>query len=277
MHRLVNKLKQEAYTKIFVTRPKPQNIKLQKQLTDYFAVNGASFPVASLPLIEIVPHGEQFEALEVHEALTQTDWVSFVSPNAFMMTHQLFKKHELLWPSHLKIAVVGGGTESSILQSGLVFQQIVKPLESGSWDSEGLWDALVKVQPQWNDLKVVMIHGDGGRNFLAEKLLDCGAKIHEFSVYRRDCLSLDDPAWQQVDVNESSIWVFNSSQAAEFLSQGLQELDINPLFLKKQLAIVSHPRILENVLKLGFTKTKLIEPGDENLMKELLYIIRTAL
>ena len=274
---MVNKLKQEAYTKIFVTRPRPQNIKLQKQLIDYFAVNGAGFPVVSLPLIEIVPHGELFEANAIHQALTQTDWVNFVSPNAFMMTYQLLKKYDLVWPCHLKIAVVGGGTESSILQSGLAFQQTVKPLESGSWDSEGLWDALTKAQPQWNDVKVVMIHGDGGRNFLAEKFADCGAKIQEFSVYRRDCLSLDDPAWQEFDANESSIWVFNSSQAAEFLIQGLQKLDINPLFLKKQLAIVSHPRILENVLKLGFTETKLIDPGDENLMKELLHIIKTAL
>ena len=274
---MVNKLKQEAYTKIFVTRPKPQNDKLQKQLIDYFEANGVRFPVVSLPLIEIVPHGELFEANAIHQALTQTDWVNFVSPNAFMMTYQLLKKYDLVWPCHLKIAVVGGGTESSILQSGLAFQQIVKPLETGSWDSEGLWEALTKAQPQWHGVKVVMIHGDGGRNFLAEKLADFGAQIQEFSVYRRECLSLGDSAWHQVHADESAIWVFNSSQAVEFLMQGLQGLGINPLFLKNQLAIVSHSRILESVLRLGFTKTKMIEPGDENLMKELLHIIKTAL
>ena len=43
------------------------------------------------------------------------------------------------------------------------------------------------------------------------------------------------------------------------------------------MAIVSHHRILEKIHQIGFVNTKFIEPGDENLMKELLHIFKTAL
>jgi uroporphyrinogen-III synthase len=274
---LENKLKQVPFTKIFVTRPQKQNVKLQKQLLEYLGENGINVPVVSLPLIEIVPQVSPNHALTVQQALQQTDWVSFVSPNAFLMTYQLLKQYDLSWPTHLKIAVVGGGTESSILDSGIEFQEIVKPNDASSWDSEGLWQSLEKAQANWNGIKMVMIHGDGGRNFLAEKLALSGAVIQEFSVYRRECLSIHDLAWQQINPDEHSIWVFNSSQAADFLLQGLNQLAIAPGFLRNQMAIVSHSRILEKIQQIGFIDTKFIEPGDENLMKELSHIFETAL
>ena len=272
-----DKVNHVSFTKIVVTRPQKQNVKLQKQLLEFLREHGIETPVVSLPLIEIVPQSSPNHAFAIYEALNRTDWISFVSPNAFLMTHQLLKQHNFSWPTHLKIAVVGGGTEARILESGIAFEKMVKPHDTSSWDSEGRWHALEEVQANWNGVKMVMIHGDGGRNFLAEKLADSGAVIQEFSVYRRECLSIQDSAWQQINPNEQSVWVFNSSQAADFLLQGLQQLTINPQFLKNQMAIVSHHRILEKIHQIGFVNTKFIEPGDENLMKELLHIFKTAL
>jgi uroporphyrinogen-III synthase len=112
------------FTKIIITRPQKQNLKLQKRLAEIFLANQIDIPVISLPLIEIVPIHQEGLAESIHGALLQAKWVSFVSPNAFLMCDQLFKKYDLKWPSHLHIAVVGGGSEQSIIDSGISFRRL---------------------------------------------------------------------------------------------------------------------------------------------------------
>jgi len=265
------------FTKIIITRPQKQNLKLQKRLAEIFLAHQIDVPVVSLPLIEIVPIDQEGLADSVQRALLQAKWVSFVSPNAFLMCDQLFKKHDLKWPNHLHIAVVGGGSEQSIIDSGVSFKEIVKPADSTAWDSEGLWQALQNTQTDWKDCRMVMIHGEGGRNFLLEHLKQAGAHIEEFSVYQRQALSLDHPAWKLVNPTQTSLWVFNSSQAGDFLATRLLELGIDSQFLIHDKAIVSHPRILAKVEQLGFGSVDMIEPGDEELIKTLLHLYKTAL
>ncbi|BDW10510.1 hypothetical protein PSHI8_05920 [Polynucleobacter sp. SHI8] len=265
------------FAKILITRPHAQNIKLQKRLSEIFLEHQIEVPIISLPLIEIVPVDQEGLAQAMHRALLQAKWVSFVSPNAFLMSDQLLKKHDLKWPCHLHVAVVGGGSEKSIRDAGISFQEIVKPTDSGAWDSEGLWQALQNTQADWKDCRMVMIHGEGGRNFLAEHLTEAGAHIEEFAVYQRQALSLDHPAWKLVDPKQSSLWVFNSSQAGDFLATRLPELGIDPSFLSHDKAIVSHPRIGAKMQQLGLGSVDMIEPGDEELIKTLLHLCKTAL
>jgi uroporphyrinogen-III synthase len=265
------------YSRVIITRPRQQNSKLQKRLTQMFLEHAITLPIVSMPLLEIVPIGEKDLAQAIHRALTQTQWVSFVSPNAFWITDQLLKQHHLPWPVHLKIAVVGGGSERSIVESGLEFVQIVKPQDTTAWDSEGLWEALQLAQAQWQGVRMVMIHGEGGRNFLAEHLLQAGAQIEEFAVYRRQGLATDDPAWGHINTKQASLWVFNSSQAGQALQAGLKALGISTEFLQHETAIVSHPRIAAKIQEIGFGHVQMIAPGDEELMKTLLQNCKTAL
>ena len=265
------------FTKIIITRPQKQNLKLQKRLSEIFVEHQIDVPVISLPLIEIVPIDQEGLAESIHRALLQAKWVSFVSPNAFLMCDQLLKKHNLKWPSHLHVAVVGGGSEKSIVDAGISFQQIVKPTDASAWDSEGLWQALQQAQADWQDCRMVMIHGEGGRNFLLEHLTEAGAHIEEFSVYQRQALSLEHPAWKLLDPTQISLWVFNSSQAGDFLGIRLPELGIDSSFLRHDKAIVSHPRIGAKMQQLGFGSVDMIEPGDEELIKTLLHLCKTAL
>ena len=270
-------MKKLPFTRVVITRPQIQSQKLSKRLTHVFLEQGLNLPVIPLPLLEIVPIDSQELASALHYALDQTEWVSFVSPNAFLMSDQLLKKFGWTWPKHLSIAVVGGGSEQSILDSGIEYAQIIKPQDTGSWDSEGLWEALCIAQPMWSNRRMVMIHGEGGRNFLSEHLKDAGAVIDEFAVYRRQGLSKDDPSWKSIDPKEHAIWVFNSSQAGEVLIKRLRELEIVEQFLQNETAIVSHPRILEKIQEIGFGEVLMIEPGDDQLIKTLLHILKTAL
>jgi uroporphyrinogen-III synthase len=270
-------MKKLPFTRVVITRPKVQNQKLNNRLTKVFLEQGVALPIIALPLLEIVPIDSQELASALHLALDQTEWVSFVSPNAFLMCDQLLKKFGWTWPKHLSIAVVGGGSEQSILDSGIEYAQIIKPQDTGSWDSEGLWEALLVAQPEWTNRRMVMIHGEGGRNFLSEHLKDAGAVIEEFAVYRRQGLSKEDIAWKSIDPTEHGIWVFNSSQAGDVLIKRLRELEIVEQFLQHETAIVSHPRILEKIQEIGFGEVLMIEPGDDQLIKTMLHIFKRPL
>jgi len=61
------------------------------------------------------------------------------------------------------------------------------------------------------------------------------------------------------------------------LIKRLRELEIAEQFLQNETAIVSHPRILEKIQEIGFGDVLMIEPGDEQLIKTLLPILKTAL
>lgn len=270
-------MKETIFSQVIITRPQAQNAKLQERLRQIFLEQRISVPVQSLPLLEIVPILQEDLAKAVQRALTQTQWVSFVSPNAFWMTAQLLEKYTLPWPQHLKIAVVGDGSAQSILDFGLIHQKMIRPKGSGAWDSEGLWEALQAEQADWQNTRMVMMAGEDGRNFLVENLQQAGAHVEEFAVYRRQGLSSDHPAWQSIDFTKPSVWVFNSAQAGAVLQSQWQGSPVRMNCLHNDTAIVSHPRIAEKIKALGFGKVCMIEPGDMALHASLVSLLKTAL
>ena len=240
-------------------------------------------PIDSMPLLEIVPILDKHLASELCTALNSADWVTFVSPNAYLKSDELLKAFGYQWPCGLSIAVVGGGSEQSIIDSGLDFQRIVKPQDAGMWDPEGLWSELQKVQQDWNATRVVMVHGEGGRTFLSDHLNNAGAIIDEFAVYQRQALAVSDPSWQdlvrqyQIDPKMRTLWMFSSSQAAESLRRGMKELQLSQDLLSQATAIVSHARIQDKVNELGFGEVQMILPGDDELIKTIIDIVKRGL
>jgi len=276
-------LQSHAYNRIILTRPRVQNLKLKNKLDKLMQENGMQIPMVLLPLLEIVPLVDQQLAVSLHQALSQADWVSFVSPNAFLMANTLLQQFGFSWPKGLKIAVVGGGSEQSIRDSGLDYALMVKPENNTAWDSEGLWQALNQVQTNWQHSRVVMVHGEGGRTFLTDHLQSAGAQVTEFAVYQRLALPVDDSAWLDLLGTppgyqvQADVWMFSSSQAAQSLAHGSKQLSVPHHFLENSLAFVSHPRIEESVLELGFKEVRMILPGDDELFRSLAQVFQTGL
>jgi uroporphyrinogen-III synthase len=272
-----------TYSRIIITRPRDQNIKLKIKLSTALFDNGIDLPIDSIPLLEIVPIFDQALASSLWSALRTADWVTFVSPNAFLKSDQLLKAFGFQWPLGLSIAVVGGGSEQSIIESGIEYRRIVKPQDAGMWDSEGLWTALQTVQQDWNGTRVVMVHGDGGRAFLSDHLKTAGAMIEEFAVYQRQALAVTDPAWQhlleqyQIDPHLRSLWMFSSSQAGQALHKGMKQLQLSQGLLSQSTAIVSHERIQEKVSELGFGQVQMILPGDDELIKTIIDTLKKGI
>ncbi|WP_204267546.1 uroporphyrinogen-III synthase, partial [Escherichia coli] len=69
------------------------------------------------------------------------------------------------------------------------------PAQAASLDSEHLWEQLSE-RRNWAGARVLLLRGDGGRDWLAERLAECGAQVEAVTVYHRagPCFSVAEQA-----------------------------------------------------------------------------------
>ncbi|MCX7254904.1 MAG: uroporphyrinogen-III synthase [Burkholderiales bacterium] len=247
---------------------------------------GLTLPVLGLPLLEIVPYRSVELAQAIERSLRHADLLTFASPNAFLTCDQLLAQFGYAWPIGLNVAVIGGGSEQTIYGSRLVPKTLIKPANPDRWDSEGLWETLQAFNESWQGQQVVMIHGDGGRALLAQRLSEAGALVDEFSVYQRQGLPESDPSWRAMQLlydeqfcqlDQAPIWILSSSQACQFLGEGIGRLGISETWLDASLALVTHYRIGQAARAIGFSRIEELTPGDESIAKYVAKIVQRAL
>lgn len=197
---------------LLLTRPRPQ-------AADWLArLQQQGVTARSLPLIEIVP-GEGAQAAAAWAALPGAALAMFVSPNA--VAHFFAARPpDQAWPTQTLAACVGPGSARALLDAGVPAGLIVQPpADSASLDSEHLWPLLSGLP--WAGRQVLLLRGDGGRDWLAERLREQGAQTTAFSVYGRRGPRLDAEeqqllaealAWPQ-----RHVWLFSSAEAIAHL------------------------------------------------------------
>ncbi|MET0517603.1 MAG: uroporphyrinogen-III synthase [Burkholderiaceae bacterium] len=193
---------------LLLTRPRPQ-------AADWLArLQALGVAARSLPLIEIVP-GQGAQAAAAWAALPAAALAMFVSPNAVT---QFFAARPPgpVWPAQTLAACVGPGSARALLDAGVPAALIVQPPpDSPSLDSEHLWPMLSA--RDWRGRQVLLLRGEGGRDWLAERLREQGALTTAFSIYGRRCPQLD--AGQQLLLDQAlarpqqHIWLFSSAEA----------------------------------------------------------------
>lgn len=245
-----------------------------------FLEQGLIDQVLGLPLLEIVPAQGPQLAQELFAGLMKATWVNFVSPNAFLMADALLTQNCLSWPTHLKLALIGGGSEQTILQSHFKPTQIVKPHEGSDWDSEGLWQALLAEQIDWAHEKILIIKGDTGREWLAQQWLANNAQVQEIALYSRKNLDILDPYWTTLlehwaldqqniatSVHPPWIWLMTSSMACQYLQDSLTSLGLKSSILAGSIALTTHEKITQTAQAVGFSEVFKILPGDAQSVK----------
>jgi uroporphyrinogen-III synthase len=150
-------------------------------------------------------------------------------------------------------------------------EQIVEPApDSPAFDSEALWARLS--HENWQGRRVLVVRGDGGRDWFADTLRGAGAAVSFVSTYRRAAVCLDDAPRQRLlrqalDHPESHLWHFSSSEAARNLVAALGSDDLQRL--RDARALATHPRI-EGVLRgLGFGRVALVGAGPQAVADEV--------
>lgn len=245
---------------LIVTRPRQQCAGWLARLA------ALGTPAVALPLIDILPARDPAAVQAAWAALgaagAPIDLAVFVSPNAV----ERFFAHAgaARWPAHTLAACVGPGSAQALAAHGVPEALIVQPTaDAASLDSEHLWMALAP-RRDWAGARVLLLRGDGGREWLAERLAEAGARVDAVTVYHRSGpqFSADEQALLAAVQAEPLryVWLFSSAEAVGHL----QGHDITG-----QRAIATHPRIAEAARAAGFAPVVLARPAPEAVTQAL--------
>lgn len=229
--------------KVLITRPADQAAQWVERL------RSLDIDAVPLPLIDIQPVTEPLAVVLAWARLTQLRLVVFVSPNAVEHFFAL-KPAGMRWPQGLGVASTGPGTTRVLLAHGVPTQRIAEPAaDAAQFDSEALWERLEGTD--WRGAKVLIVRGDGGREWLAEKLRAQGAKVSTVAAYHRTAPSFTPPQLallaQALAEPQSHLWLFSSAEAVSHLADALSNVD-----LARAWAIATHPRIAARAQEMGF-------------------------
>jgi uroporphyrinogen-III synthase len=233
--------------RILVTRPAAQAEEWVVQL------QRSGLDAVALPLMAIAAPHDLAAVRQAWIALPSRQLVFFVSPNAaeWFFSQQV---EPTTWPASLQAASPGPGTSAVLRRCGVPSHLVVEPAaDAPQFDSEALWSVLQNLT--WAHASVLVVRGDGGRDWLAEQLREAGAEVSFVSAYRRvaphfDALELD-LAQAAIALPQRHIWFFSSSEAVVNLMDAPQ-LQASGADWSGGKALATHPRIADSAKAAGF-------------------------
>jgi uroporphyrinogen-III synthase len=245
---------------VVITRPSGQADTLARRI----AAIGRE-PIV-FPLLEIQALHDPVALKAALSCLADFAMVAFVSPNAIDATCALRPE----WPPHIMFAVMGEGSRNALARHGITPANatIVSPGNPARTDSGTLLEAL-----DLNRLKgrrVLVIRGESGREFLADRLREAGVDVTQVPAYRRVVPELDAAGRERLAamIAASCDWIITSSEALRILlGMALQTAGPQGVArLQQQRLVVPHQRIEETARLSGFHNVTLTGSGDDNLL-----------
>lgn len=241
---------------LLVTRPQAQAADWLQRLARQGVEAGR---LRALPLIEIAPAADGGQtAAQAWAALPEARLAMFVSPNAVNAFFAARPAHAS-WPACTLAATVGPGSAQALRAAGVPEALLVQPPpEAASLDSEHLWPQLAG--EDWQGRLALILRGDGGRDWLARRLLECGAEVRQYGIYSRRCPRPDAAgrALLQAALARPAayVWLFSSAEAIDHL-QALAGVGTD---WSQSLAIATHARIAARAERLGLAHVVLTRP-----------------
>ena len=263
---------------VVITRPAGQSTALAAQL------DAAGIATLDFPLIEIVPVEDLAPLHAALVALERYALVVFVSPNA---VDYAFAEFDSIWPHALPVGVVGPGSVAALARHGVEAPayRVISPSAGADddvarFDSEALFaaiDASFGAAPL-EGKRVLIVRGDGGREWLAERLREGGVEVETVAAYRRLVPEPSIGAWSRVHellAGEPHAWLITSSEGVRNLDELAHEhLNAGEIAqLKRATLVAPHPRIAQTARGLGFDSITVSGAGDERIAHTLLLAV----
>ncbi|MCO4888787.1 fused uroporphyrinogen-III synthase HemD/membrane protein HemX [Cupriavidus sp. WGtm5] len=272
---------------VVVTRPAGQS----RQLTE--ALQGAGLDVLSFPLLAIGPAADDAPLRAALARLETFALVVFVSPNAIAFALDALAGVQgsavARWPAQVAVAVVGPASVAALAERGIAapayrviapagasgngagHDDTVPDAEALRFDSEALWAQLDPAALAGKP--VLIIRGNGGRDWLGDRLREAGAQVEAVEAYQRTLPEPTAMQWQAVRDNlrpgaAPHAWLLTSSEAVRNLDV-LARQHLSPqedASLRQVQCIAPHARIAEQALALGFAHIQRAAPGDAGLL-----------
>jgi uroporphyrinogen III methyltransferase / synthase len=261
-----------------ITRPAGQSAALAAQLS------ARGIRTLEFPLIAIEPALDDAPLRGALAALDRYAFVVFVSPNAVERAFATYAAISSIWPHALPVAVVGPASVAALAQHGVAApgHRVISPAGPGDeepvrFDSESLYTAL---EAQFGadgfaGKRVLIVRGDGGREWLADRLREAGAEVEAVAAYRRVVPEPSIAAWAQVHTllaGAPHAWLVTSSEGARNLAELAREhLTAGEIVELYHAPLVApHPRIAETARGMGFDRITVSGAGDERIVETLI-------
>ncbi len=245
---------QPGAPRVIVTRPAPQAAAWVERLQQ------SGIDAIALPLILIAPHRDGAALAAAWQGLATRRLVVFVSPNAAL---QFFAARPagMAWPAGLDAAAPGPGTARALLELGIPVERIIEPAgDALQFDSEALWPRLDG--RDWRDASVLLVRGETGRDWLAERLRERGAEVQTLAAYRRVAPPFDAAAQALLAAAAAAprrhLWLFSSVTAVDHLEQWSAAAGL--VGWQGARAIATHGRIAARAQQLGFGEVSEVRP-----------------
>lgn len=229
--------------KLIVTRPAAQAVEWVAELRRH------GVEAVALPLIGIAPPRDTAPVMAAWAALPQRRLVMFVSPNAAEQFFAL-RPAGVAWPAATLAGSPGPGTSRALRALGVPADGIVEPSpDAAQFDSESLWERLR--ERDWAGTDVLVVRGESGRDWLAERLREAGARVGFVTAYERATPVLSTAEAETLSAALAApaahTWMFSSSESIDHLQALVPAAD-----WRAARALATHPRIAARAREAGF-------------------------
>jgi uroporphyrinogen-III synthase len=245
--------------RVVLTHPAPRCAALAASLRQH------AHRVLELPLRRLEPRTDDPHTLAQLDALASFDWLVFVSPGAVGAAVPVLAARRPGWPRQ-GIGLIGPGTEAALRSAGLRPPpgcRWVRP-ERAPYDAQGLLG-----QPPFDapaGLAMLVIRGERGRDDWIAALRERGARVEVAAVLRAEPIAPD-----PVGLDEAGLWLVQAGdEPVAFVFSTADAIDrLDPLLPREgraaAMALAVHPRLVARLHELGWSRARLLEPGEAGL------------
>ncbi|UCF25087.1 MAG: fused uroporphyrinogen-III synthase HemD/membrane protein HemX [Ralstonia sp.] len=255
---------------VVVTRPRAQAPMLVAALERH------GLRTHQFPLLDIAPTPNLDDLRAALADPTRYALAVFVSPNAVQQAFAAMPEG-FRWPQEVPVAVVGPASAQALATHGVAAPayHVIQPdthADDARQDSEALYARLDV--PSLHGREVLIVRGNGGREWLADQLREAGASVRAVEAYRRSVPAPDAAAWMglRAVLAGRHAWTLTSSEAVRNLDTlaraNLSAAEVDTLHAAPCFA--PHARIVEQAQSLGFRDVTLTGAGDDRLLAGVL-------
>jgi uroporphyrinogen-III synthase len=256
----VSSTRQLAGRGVVITRPAGEAQRLAGLISDAGGV-----PLL-YPAIDILDTPEAGALNAAIDRLDDFDLAIFISPSAVDKAMSRIRARRA-FPAKLRCAAIGPGGVRALQRFGIA-DVITPPDHAGRHDSESLLAS--EFMQNVTGRRIVMFHGDGGRELLGKTLVARGAHVEAVTCYRRG-----KPAWDAAPLmrawaqGEVAAVIITSSEGVRNLFEKLDA--VGQTYLRHTLVAVPHPRIAAVARELGMTQVAESASGDVALVQTVIH------
>ena len=220
------------------------------------------------PVFDIGPAPDVQRACATLAKVADYGLAIFVSPNAVRAAAPLLGG---AWPPGTMIGAVGASTRAAVEAelkpaSGLVVSAQDEDQQSGS---EAFWHAWLARQESVP--RVLLVRAEDGRDWLAERFAEQGARVDAVAVYsrrlRRPSADELQRLHESVAADERPVIVFSSTESVVALDRQMDKAAQE--WLRNGVAIACHPRIAKQLLSNGYARVLNATFDDDSIVAQL--------